>query len=98
MQQFTDHIQMLLTWSDAIATIKKKPDGVPPSILETAEAAIRLRALTLMPAGPENAIALLAMTDAFRAWRGDDITDSERRQIEHGHQLATIVLGRRAAA
>jgi len=93
-----DHLDMLQTWTETVRAIKKKPEGVPEKILRVAESSLRLRAFTLMPEGPENALALLTLTEMFRAWRGDDLSTDDVLQITHAHEIAAIVLNRRRAA
>ncbi|MGI9491751.1 MAG: hypothetical protein ACR2QF_05040, partial [Geminicoccaceae bacterium] len=51
-------------------------------------------AFTKMPEGPENALALITLTEGFREYRGDEISKDELKQINHAQTIASIVLQR----
>lgn len=95
-----DHLGMLAAWVATVKAIEKPPADFDIRILHDAEQAIRLRAITIMPEDPENALALLALTETFREWRGTAITEEEHRQVDHALTLSAIVTKRtrRAAA
>lgn len=89
-----DHFDLLDIWLATIKAIKNAPAELDPRILPAAELCTRTQAFTLMPEGPENALALIAMAESFREFRGDDISVDEIRQIEHAQTLSSIVIGR----
>ncbi len=51
-------------------------------------------AFLFAPEGPENALALFVMAEAFRADRGEEITEAQRAQTERALLNATNGLDR----
>ena len=95
-----DHLGMLAAWVATVKAIESPPADFDIRILHDAEQAIRVLAFTIMPEGPENALALFVLAEAFREWRGDEITEEERKQVDHALTLSSIATerARRAAA
>lgn len=89
-----DHLGMLASWVATVKAIENPTADFDIRILHDAEQAIRLRAFTIMPEGPENALALLVLTEAFTEWRGDAISAGERKQVDHALTLSAIATER----
>ena len=89
-----DHLDMARAWGKTVRAIQNPPEGLDICILHIAERCIRLRAFTTIPAGPENALALVVLVDEFSLLRADKITEGERRQADHALTLSAIALER----